>query len=149
MAGYPCLKQVVLDAEDVVELAEFYRQLLGLRYPPGREPDSGERAEPIDWLNLIGDDGGTEIAIQLARPLPRSTWPDHAVPQQLHLDMTVGTSAELEVQCRRALDLGAELLLDRSDDPEEALYVFADPAGHPFCIFVHAAPVQASSNHQT
>ena len=30
----------------------------------------------------------------------------------------------------------ATLRLDRSDDPEEPLYVYADPAGHPFCIFV-------------
>jgi hypothetical protein len=22
------------------------------------------------------------------------------------------------------------------DDPDERLYVFADPAGHPFCMFV-------------
>jgi hypothetical protein len=28
------------------------------------------------------------------------------------------------------------LLLDRTDDQNEPLYVFADPAGHPFCIFV-------------
>jgi hypothetical protein len=34
------------------------------------------------------------------------------------------------------LRLGARVLLDRTDDPEEPLYVFADLAGHPFCIFV-------------
>ena len=34
------------------------------------------------------------------------------------------------------LALGARLLYDRSDDPEEPLYVYADPAGHPFCVFV-------------
>jgi hypothetical protein len=28
------------------------------------------------------------------------------------------------------------VLLDRSGDPDEPLYVFADPAGHPLCIFV-------------
>jgi hypothetical protein len=28
------------------------------------------------------------------------------------------------------------VLLDRSRDPDEPLYVFADPAGHPLCIFV-------------
>jgi len=28
------------------------------------------------------------------------------------------------------------ILLDRNDDPDEPLYVFADLAGHPFCIFV-------------
>ena len=32
------------------------------------------------------------------------------------------------------LALGARLLEDRSDDPEEPLRVYADPAGHPFCI---------------
>jgi hypothetical protein len=32
--------------------------------------------------------------------------------------------------------LRAEFLLDRTDDPEEPLYVFADLSGHPFCIFV-------------
>ena len=53
-----------------------------------------------------------------------------------HLDTVVATTAELETQRQRALDLGATLRLDRTDDPEEPLYVFADPAGHPFCIFV-------------
>ena len=43
---------------------------------------------------------------------------------------------ELFAQRDRALALGATLLRDRSDDPEEPLYVFADPHGHPFCIFV-------------
>jgi hypothetical protein len=28
------------------------------------------------------------------------------------------------------------MLYDRSDDPEEPLRVYADLAGHPFCIFV-------------
>ena len=30
----------------------------------------------------------------------------------------------------------ARLLLDRVDDPDEPLYVLADPSGHPFCLFV-------------
>jgi hypothetical protein len=30
----------------------------------------------------------------------------------------------------------ARLLLDRCDDPAERLFVYADPDGHPFCIFV-------------
>jgi hypothetical protein len=41
-----------------------------------------------------------------------------------------------DVQHERALALGARLIEDRSDDPEEPLRVYADPAGHPFCIFV-------------
>jgi len=43
------------------------------------------------------------------------------------------------LQHERALLLGARLLYDRTDDPEEPLRVYADPSGHPFCIFV-AAP---------
>ena len=34
------------------------------------------------------------------------------------------------------LALGGRLLFDRFADPVEPLYVFADPVGHPFCIFV-------------
>ena len=54
----------------------------------------------------------------------------------LHLDTTVPTLDDLRCQHERALALGARLLLDRSDDADEPLYVYADPAGHPFCIFV-------------
>lgn len=57
------------------------------------------------------------------------------MPQQLHLDLVVDTRADLEESHRRALDLGAEVRLDQSDDPEEPLRVYADPAGHTFCIF--------------
>ncbi len=55
---------------------------------------------------------------------------------QMHLDLTVPTLEDLERQRVRAESLGAELLLDRTGNPEEPLYVFADPSGHPFCIFV-------------
>ncbi|MDT7632717.1 MAG: hypothetical protein QOI50_4647, partial [Pseudonocardiales bacterium] len=78
------------------------------------------------------------LAFQQVAALPEATWPDDSVPQQLHLDLTVGTAADLDVQHERALTLGAHLLYDRSEDPEEPLRVYADPAGHPFCIFVAA-----------
>ena len=58
------------------------------------------------------------------------------VPQQLHLDLTVADRAELDAVHRRVLELGGVLRLDRSDDPEEPLRVYADPDGHPFCVFV-------------
>ena len=70
----------------------------------------------------------------------RSTWPHSAVPQQLHLDFTVSDDSTISVvQHDRALSLGASILEDRFDDPDEPLYVFADPSGHPFCIFVAPA----------
>jgi hypothetical protein len=58
------------------------------------------------------------------------------VPQMLHLDTVVATCDDLQIHRDRALALGATELLDRTDDQNEPLYVFADPAGHPFCIFV-------------
>lgn len=136
MADYPKLLHTVLDTTRPRELAEFYRQLLGLRYRPGDEPPSDGTADDPDWLVLTAADGTRKLAFQRVDHLARTTWPEHDVPMQLHLDCTVSSSAELERQRERAEDLGAELLLDRTDDPDEPLYVFADPSGHPFCIFV-------------
>ena len=55
---------------------------------------------------------------------------------QMHLDFTVSSLEELRRQRDRAESFGAELLLDRTDDANEPLYVLADLSGHPFCIFV-------------
>jgi uncharacterized glyoxalase superfamily protein PhnB len=131
------LRQVVLDGTDIRLLAEFYRQLLGFEYRPGHEqPDpAGD-----DWLVLRDATGHTQVAFQQVPALPRATWPEGPIPQQLHLDLTVPTKADLDAQHERAMALGAQLLEDRSEDPDEALRVYADPAGHPFCIFVAAPP---------
>lgn len=136
--AYPEFLQVVFDCTDARTLAEFYRRLLGWQYRPGDEPPApGEPdARGQDWLVLRAPDGGRGIAFQQVASLPRATWPEGPIPQQLHLDLTVSTKSELDVQHEKTLALGAELLRDRSDDPEEPLRVYADPAGHPFCIFV-------------
>ena len=129
----PRLRQVVLDTTDARGLAEFYRQLLGLAYRPGDEPPD-ER--PPDWLVLRDAAGRPQVAFQQVAELPQPTWPDGPRPQMLHLDLTVASSHELAKQHVRVLRLGGRLLLDRSDDPDEPLRVYADPAGHPFCVFV-------------
>ncbi len=136
--GFPRLRQVVLDCTDARALAEFYRQLLGLQYRPGDElPPNGE-PDPRgqDWLVLRDADGVPRLAFQQVAELPEATWPTGPHPQQLHLDLTVATAADLDVQHERALALGGRVLYDRSADPEEPLRVYADLAGHPFCIFV-------------
>ena len=139
--GFPQIRQVVLDCADARQLAEFYRQLLGLKYRPGDEPPAPGEPDPAgqDWLCLRDAAGNPCLAFQQVAMLPAATWPEGPIPQQLHLDLTVPTAAELDKQHERALALGAGLLYDRSDDPEEPLRVYADPAGHPFCIFVAAA----------
>jgi catechol 2,3-dioxygenase-like lactoylglutathione lyase family enzyme len=131
----PRIRQVVLDTTDARALAEFYRQLFGLSYRAGDEPPPAGEPDPNDWLVLRNDDG-VPLAFQQVEHLPRSTWPEPGVPQQLHLDTTVPDVAALTEARDRALALGATLRHDRSDDPHEPLYVFADPSGHPFCIFV-------------
>ena len=137
MDEYPELLHTVLDCMDTRELAEFYRQLLGLRYRSGDEPPTDETPDDADWLVLVDANGARKLAFQQVEDLPRATWPEpQGVPQQLHLDFTVRSRAELERQCKRALALGGVILLDRTDDLDEPLYAFADLAGHPFCIFV-------------
>lgn len=126
----PRLRQTVLDCTDPPALAEFYRQLLGLALRPGDGPD---------WQVLQDEDGTPRLAFQQVDELPSVTWPTGPHPQMLHLDLTVPSVEELLDWHVRVLDLGARLLLDRIEDPEEPLRVYADPAGHPFCLFV-AAP---------
>lgn len=135
MADYPRLLHTVLDATDVRALAEFYRNLLGLRYRPGDEPPA-DGVDEADWLVLADASGTRRLAFQQVERLTATTWPEHDVPMQLHLDFTVPDVSELERHRERAESLGARVLLDRTDDPEEPLYVLADLAGHPFCIFV-------------
>ena len=141
--GFPEFRQVVLDSTDARALAEFYRQLLDLRYRPGDEPPAAGEFDEMgqDWLVLEGAAGVPRVAFQQVAELPEATWPMGPVPQQLHMDLTVPTAGDLDAQHDRALALGARLLYDRSRDPEEPLRVYADPAGHPFCIFVAHAPV--------
>jgi Glyoxalase-like domain len=130
---------VVLDTTDARALAEFYRELLGFDYRPGDEPPApgqdDERGR--DWLVLRGPAGSAlNIAFQQVKAVRETTWPDDEIPQQLHLDTTVPTRADLDQQHERALALGARLRLDRSANEDEPLRVYADPSGHPFCIFV-------------
>ena len=136
----PKLRQVVLDTTDPRALAEFYRELLGLEYRPGDEPPAPGTDDPPgrDWLVLCEPGGPPRLAFQHVGELARPTWPHgHEVPQQLHLDLAVGSVADLDAQHGRVLGLGATLLLERlGEDEEEPLRVYADPAGHPFCVFV-------------
>ncbi len=121
MAGFGRLHHVVLDARDPQALAAFWPALLGL--PITHDSD--------DWVVVSRDDTSSGLACQLAPDHVAPTWPDSAVPQQVHLDVMVD-----DVTAARpvALALGAT---ERGGD------VLADPAGHPFCLITRpgwAAP---------
>jgi len=138
MPRFPTLMHTALDAMDCRELAQFYRAFLGLRYRPGDEPPDGGRVDDADWLVLVDESGQRVLAFNQVASLARPTWPTDEVPKQMHHDFRVSSVAELEEQRRRAEELGAVLLYDRSHDEVEPLYVLADPAGHPFCVLVSA-----------
>lgn len=138
MAEFPRLVQTVIDATDVRRTAEFYRELFGLEYRPGDEPADDPGADEVAWLVLRHRDGSGALAFQHVDELQPTTWPEPEVPMQLHLDCSVPDLDELRRQRARAEALGATLRFDRSDDPDEPLFVMVDPEGHPFCLFVSA-----------
>lgn len=73
VVDHPHLRQVVLDAVDARALAEFYRQLLGLRYRFGDEPpsDDGPDVQAGEWLALRDAAGLPVLAVQPVPTLPR------------------------------------------------------------------------------
>jgi hypothetical protein len=136
MSAYPVLMHTAIDATDCRSLAEFYRQLLGLRYRPGDEIPADGSDDGPDWLVLLDPAGHRVLAFQQVPTLAQPTWPEHDVPKQMHHDFRVSSIEELQRQRQRAEELGATPLYDRTDDDDEPLYVLADPAGHPFCLLV-------------
>ncbi len=132
------LCQVVLDSTEPRELTEFYRVLLGLVYRPGDEPPRAGEADEAgrDWLVLRTPDGAPGMAFQHVDRLAVPTWPEGTVPQQMHLDLSVSSVEDLQAQHERVLALHGRLLFDHGEGPGEPFRVYADPSGHPFCIFV-------------
>jgi catechol 2,3-dioxygenase-like lactoylglutathione lyase family enzyme len=113
------LHSLVVDCPDPRALATFYEALLGL-----------ERVEDTDeWVTLAGDEGAPALAFQRVEGYVAPRWPDPSAPQQMHLDVVV---ANLDVAEKEVLGLGAALL-EGSDKPI-GFRVYADPAGHPFCL---------------
>jgi hypothetical protein len=53
-------------------------------------------------------------------------WPDPAHPAQVHVDLMFDDPAPVAA---RVIDLGGSVLHRRKGFP-----VYADPAGHPFCL---------------
>lgn len=125
-AGHPfdiCLKEeaegvtvmgATFDCPDASQLAQFW---------------SGVMGEPVTYdaegVAMLG--GPRPLLFQSVEGYNAPRWPDPAYPQQLHLDIEV---ADLDVGEAAVLALGAT----RLPSHEEGFRVFADPAGHPFCL---------------
>ena len=134
----PRFRQVAIDTTDARASAEFWKALLGLAYRPGDEPPPPGEDDVAgrDWITLLSSDGAPLLGFQQVASLARTTWPEGPVPQQLHLDLWVTDRSELAEVHELVLSLGGVMLEDRSDDEDERLYVYTDPDGHPFCVFI-------------
>ncbi|MFY1670024.1 VOC family protein [Plantactinospora sp. WMMB334] len=106
---------VTIDAPDASALARFYADLTGMEITY----DGPEGAF------IAG--GGRSLMFQQISAYNPPRWPDPAHPQQAHLDLLVD---DLDAGKARALELGARWLGADGD----RFSVFADPAGHPFCL---------------
>jgi len=120
------LQMVALDCPDPLALARFYADLLGGTVHVDEEDDG--------WVEVHGHEG-TPLAFQRAVDYRPPRWPDPEHPQQVHLDFDV---TDLETDEKRVLGLGATVL-ERTDQlRDDANWrVYADPAGHPFCLCLH------------
>jgi catechol 2,3-dioxygenase-like lactoylglutathione lyase family enzyme len=106
------LHHLVLDTPDPRRSAEFWSALLGnpITYDAG------------DFVVVAPDDHSSGLAFQRAPDHQPPTWPRPTVPQQMHLDVMV---EDVAAAAPEVLAIGATRL-----DGD----VFADPAGHPFCL---------------
>ncbi|WP_329340032.1 VOC family protein [Streptomyces sp. NBC_01352] len=108
---------VVLDCPDPNALAAFYAEVLG-----GTVEDQGE------WVDLKLPDGQA-LAFQAAPGYVPPKWPAPDHSQQFHLDLDV---PDLDAAEKEVLALGAKPL--DTEDRTRTFRVYADPAGHPFCL---------------
>ncbi|GGY23562.1 VOC family protein [Streptomyces djakartensis] len=112
---------VVLDCPDPQALAAFYAEVLG--GTPTVESDGEDR-----WIDLRVP-GGPALAFQAAPGYVPPRWPSPEHSQQFHLDLDV---EDLDAAEKGVLALGATVL--DAEDRERSFRVYADPAGHPFCL---------------
>lgn len=111
---------VVFDAADLSAESSFWAGVLG-----------GDVDAEDDWHMVIVD-GAAKVGVQLAPDHIPPDWPDGLPKQQIHLDLWVDDIAAAH---EHVMSLGARLLqeAEASDEPD-SFRVYADPAGHPFCL---------------
>jgi predicted enzyme related to lactoylglutathione lyase len=113
---------VVVDCPNALELAHFYQILLG-----GMVNQPDPRWAVSEEFVTLHSGSGLIMAFQKIVDHQPPRWPEPGHPQQFHLDIDV---ADLDAAQQTVLEAGGKLL---HADPR-GWRVFADPAGHPFCL---------------
>lgn len=118
---YGKLVRVVIDCADPSPVARFWAGILDL---PRRVEESPDRIVIARDDNLL-----PMIALQRVPDYRPPTWPesDPEYPAQMHLDTFFDDRPARE---RLAVDLGATRIPPQGG----SCPVYADPAGHPFCL---------------
>jgi catechol 2,3-dioxygenase-like lactoylglutathione lyase family enzyme len=111
------LSSVALDCPDAGELAAFYAEI------------TGGKVTYLDevWATVKGPGG--RIDFQTAPGYLPPSWPDPASSMQMHLDFYVD-----DLQAAEARVLAAGATRYEVQPNADHCLVFADPAGHPFCL---------------
>lgn len=115
----PIRTVVVLDAADLHAESAFWAGML-----------DGHVFDDETFHSVVDGAGEWRIGVQLAPNHVLPDWPDGA-PQQVHMDLHVEDPKQAHQQ---AMSLGARLLQAGDLASDEGHQVYADPAGHPFCI---------------
>ena len=111
---------VVFDAADLAAESSFWAGVLG-----------GTVDAEDDW-HMVMVNGEPKVGVQLAPNHVPPDWPDGTPEQQIHLDLWVD---DVDAAHAEVTALGAKLLKASTDsDPPNDYQVYADPAGHPFCL---------------
>jgi hypothetical protein len=111
---------VVFDAADLRAESAFWAGML-----------DGHVFDDEAFHCVIDAAGEWRIGVQLAPNHVPPAWPDGEPPQQVHVDLHVEDPKQAHQQ---AVTLGARVLRAGDLDSDEGHQVYADPAGHPFCI---------------
>ena len=110
------LSGVTVNAPDALALATFYAEITGVVATGNSR-----------WAAVTG--GHVSIEFQQVPNFRPVEWPSGDVPMQMHLDFFVD---DLEATEARVLAAGATRF-EVQPNSDHCL-VYADPAGHPFCL---------------
>src|SRR5215813_1638408 len=115
----------VLDAPDFDAEAAFWAGLL----------DGTVQATESGRWRSVWIDSNWQLGVQLAEDHVPPTWPDDAIPQQIHFDLYVVGIEALDKAQDTIISLGGRVLRAvRDRTTERGCQVHASPAGHPFCV---------------
>jgi len=116
------LSGTTVNAPDAIALARFYAEITG-----------GVAKGDQHWAIVEGSNG--DIGFQRVDDYRPPTWPDGEVDMQMHLEFLVN---DLETTGARVLAAGATRLEHQPN--ADHCFVYADPAGHPFCLSTWGSP---------